>query len=283
MKFRKYKYMILRRFTQISILVLYIVANVYGIKMLEGNLSSSILFGVVPLSDPFAVLQMFVAGSVLSFDILLGAFIVTMFYLLIGGRAFCSWVCPINIITDTAGFLRAKLGLARVQKRVSMSRDIRYYVLAISLVLSFIMGLAAFEIVSPISMAHRGVVFGMGMGGGALVVIFLFDLLVHENGWCGYVCPLGAFYSLNAKLSLIRVKHDADACTECMRCKEVCPEKEVLFMVAKSSQSVLKGECTNCARCIEVCDDDALNFSIRTLAIKAKSSQNDTGVNNDIK
>lgn len=283
MKFRKYKYMILRRFTQISILSLYILANVYGLKILEGNLSSSVLFGVVPLSDPFAVLQMFVAGSVLSFDILLGAFIVTMFYLLIGGRAFCSWVCPINIITDTAGFLRAKLGLAKVQKRVFMSRDIRYYVLGISLVLSAIMGLAAFEIISPISMAHRGIVFGMGMGGGALVVIFLFDLLVHENGWCGYICPLGAFYLLNAKLSLIRVKHNADLCTECMRCKEVCPEKDVLFMVAKSSQSVLKGECTNCARCVEVCDDNALNFSIRSLAIKAKSSKNDIGVNNDIK
>ena len=270
---RKYKYMILRRFTQFGVLALYIAAHVYGLQVLEGNLSSSVLFGTIPLSDPYAVLQMFVAGATLATDVLLGAFIITILYLLVGGRSFCSWVCPINLITDAANLLRRKLGISSVQKRVYMSRSIRYYVLGISLILSAIMGLAVFEIISPISMAHRGIVFGMGMGGGALLIIFLFDLLVHENGWCGYICPLGAFYSVVGKVSLIRVKHDADACTECMRCKEVCPEKEVLFMVAKTSQSVLKGECTNCARCIEVCDDDALNFSIRSLAVKAKESK----------
>ena len=47
-----------------------------------------------------------------------------------------------------------------------------------------------------------------------------------------------------------------------MKCKEICPENQVLYMVTKESIPVLSGECTNCARCIEVCDDDALNFSI---------------------
>jgi ferredoxin-type protein NapH len=57
-----------------------------------------------------------------------------------------------------------------------------------------------------------------------------------------------------------------------MKCKEVCPEVQVLSMVGKKSEQVLSGECTNCARCIEVCDDDALNFSIRDL-IKNKNSK----------
>jgi ferredoxin-type protein NapH len=132
------------------------------------------------------------------------------------------------------------------------------------------MGLTAFEFVSPISMLHRGLVFGMGFGFSAVLIIFFFDLLVHENGWCGYVCPLGGFYSLVGKYSLIRVNHNVDNCTECMKCKTVCPEKEVLHMVAKFSDTVTMGECTNCARCIEVCDDDALNFSIRNFINKNK-------------
>jgi ferredoxin-type protein NapH len=136
-------------------------------------------------------------------------------------------------------------------------------VLGLSLVLSFLMGITAFEFISPISMLHRGLVFGMGFGFTAVLVILFFDLLVHENGWCGYVCPLGGFYSLIGKYSLIRVRHTVENCTECMRCKEVCPEKEVLFMVTKFSETVKIGACTNCARCIEVCDDDALSFSIR--------------------
>ncbi|MFT8144368.1 4Fe-4S binding protein, partial [Salmonella enterica subsp. enterica serovar Enteritidis] len=57
-------------------------------------------------------------------------------------------------------------------------------------------GIAAFELVSPIGILHRGVIFGMGMGGAAVLSIFLFDLFAVKNGWCGHVCPLGGFYSL---------------------------------------------------------------------------------------
>jgi len=258
------KYLLMRRFVQISILILYFGANAYGWKMLQGDLSGSLLFGLIPLGDPYAVIQMLVAGAALAADILIGAVIIAVFYTVVGGRAFCSWVCPINMVTDLANWLRRRLGIAQVQKRVYMSRNIRYWVLGISLLLSAVMGIAAFEIISPISMAHRGLVFGIGFGGGAILVIFMFDLFVHEHGWCGHICPLGGFYSLLGKFSLIRVKHNAENCTACMKCKEVCPEKEVLFMIAKSSESVLKGECTNCGRCIDVCGDDALDFSIRS-------------------
>jgi ferredoxin-type protein NapH len=50
-----------------------------------------------------------------------------------------------------------------------------------------------------------------------------------------------------------------------MKCKEICPETQVLFMINKESIPVLSGECTNCARCIDVCDDDALKFDIKSL------------------
>ena len=258
------RYLISRRFVQIGILVLYMGANAFGWKILQGDLSGSLLFETIPLADPYAILQMLFAGAVLASDILIGALIILLLYGIVGGRAFCSWVCPVNMVTDLANWLRRKLGVSQVQKRVYMSRRLRYWVLGLSLLLSAAMGVAAFELISPISMLHRGLVFGIGLGFGAIIVIFLFDLFVHENGWCGYICPLGGFYSVLGRISLIRVRHDAQKCTACMKCKEVCPEKEVLFMVGKSSESVLMGECTNCARCIEVCGDDALNFSIRS-------------------
>lgn len=257
------RYLIARRFTQITVLVLYIAANIWGIKILEGNLSFSIFAQTVPLSDPFAVLQMFAAGAVISLDILVGALIIMTLYGLIGGRMFCSWVCPINMVTDTANWLRRKLGISKVQKRVYLSRNVRFWVLALSLFLSFAMGVTAFEFISPISILHRGIVFGMGFGLMAVLVIFLFDLLVHENAWCGYICPLGGFYALLGRFSFLRVKYDNEKCTECLQCKTVCPEKEVLSMVTKFSATVTEGACTNCGRCIEVCEDDALNFGIR--------------------
>jgi ferredoxin-type protein NapH len=264
-----YRYLIARRFTQISLLVLYFGANAWGWTVLMGNLSSSKIFNLIPMSDPFAALQMLAAGAVLATDLLLGVAVVTIFYLLIGGRAFCSWVCPINMITDAANFLRRKLEIDRVQGvKQPASRKLRYWVLALSLLLSFVMGITAFEFISPISMVHRGLVFGLGFGWAAMLIIFLFDLFVLKNGWCGHICPLGGFYSLLGRFSLLRVHHIEENCTLCMKCKEVCPEKQVLHMIGKESLPVLSGECSNCARCIEVCDDEALEFSIRKLAQK---------------
>jgi ferredoxin-type protein NapH len=258
----KNPYLILRRLTQVSIIALYILANSYGIAILQGNLSSSLILGTIPLSDPFAVLQMFFAGALISTNILIGASLITLFYFLVGGRVFCSWVCPVNIITDLSSFIRRKTGFDTVQKKQPASRNMRYWVLALTLILSSILGLSAFEFISPISMVHRGLVFGLGFGWAAMLIIFLFDLFVLKNGWCGHICPLGGFYSLVGKFSFLRVNHNHDKCTECMKCKEVCHENQVLWMIKKESVPVLSGECTNCARCIEVCEDDALNFSI---------------------
>ncbi|WP_345993057.1 quinol dehydrogenase ferredoxin subunit NapH [Sulfurimonas sp. HSL-1716] len=264
-----YRYLILRRLTQVGLLVLYFGGNVWGWTVLRGNLSSSKIFNTIPVSDPYAALQMLAAGATLATDLLIGVAVTTIFYLLIGGRAFCSWVCPINMVTDAANYTRRVLDIKRVQgNKQPASRNIRYWALGLSLVISAVMGLTAFEFISPISMVHRGIVFGLGFGWAAIVVIFLFDLLILKNGWCGHVCPLGGFYSLLGKFSLIRVHHNEANCTLCMKCKVVCPEQQVLGMVGKESLPVLSGECTNCARCIEVCDDDALGFSIKSLVKK---------------
>jgi ferredoxin-type protein NapH len=269
----KNKYLILRRIFQIGLMTIYFGANAWGWTFIIGNLSSSNILGVIPMSDPYAVLQMFAAGAVIASDIFVGALIALLFYSLVGGRAFCSWVCPVNIITDAAIYLRRKLEFKKIQKKQPATRNMRYWVIAISLIISFGFGVAAFEFVSPVAMVHRGIIFGLGFGWAAIAVIFFFDLFVLKNGWCGHICPIGGFYSIIGRFSLIRVKHDEEKCTVCMKCKEVCPESQVLFMVGKSSEQVLSGECTNCARCIEVCDDDALNFSIRDLTNQKTRNQ----------
>ena len=242
---------------------LYFSANAYGWKILSGTLSSSSVFGMMPLSDPFAVLQMIFAGAVLSFDVILGAMIIVFFYGVIGGRAFCSWVCPVNIVTDGANWLRRKLYMDQIEKKVWISRDIRYYMIILALIVSSLSGMAAFEIISPITILNRGVIFGFGAGAGLLVAIFLFDLFVLRNGWCGYICPLGGVHAMIGKFSLLRVKHNSENCTLCMKCKDICPERQVLNMIGKRSEVVSMAACTNCGRCVDVCDDDALGFHIR--------------------
>ena len=177
---------------------------------------------------------------------------------------FCSWVCPMNIVTDTANWLRKKLKMYKEDVKVPVKRNMRYWILGLSLVLSFAFSVAAFELVSPVSMLHRGIIFGMGMGWSAVLIVFFFDFAVLQNGWCGYVCPLGGFYSLINKFSLLKVKHTKDNCTGCNKCFVACPEKQVLKIINKQDGQITDGECTNCGRCIEVCEDDALKFSINS-------------------
>jgi len=265
MKWSNIKYLVLRRFVQLSLLFLYFAGNYWGWKVLQGDLSASVLFGKVPLSDPFAILQTLATGATLAVNALLGALIIALFYGIIGGRAFCSWVCPVNMVTDLAAWLRRKLMIDRIERKIWISRNLRYYLLVIALIVSALTGLAAFEVISPITILNRGVIFGFGAGAGLLVAIFLFDLFAVKNGWCGHLCPLGGMHSLIGKYSILRVKHTSENCTLCMKCKEVCPEVQVLGMIGKRSEFVAGANCTNCGRCVDVCDDDALEFDLRNI------------------
>jgi len=69
MKWSNIKYLVLRRVVQIGLLFLYFAANAWGWKILEGNLSTSRIFDMIPMSDPYAVLQMLAAGAIISTDI----------------------------------------------------------------------------------------------------------------------------------------------------------------------------------------------------------------------
>ena len=265
------RYLIARRLVQAGVLVLLAGGNLWGWRVVQGNLSHSRLLDSVPLADPFAVLQLLAAGGVLAADALLGAAIVLVFYALVGGRSFCAWVCPVNPVTDLANRLGRHRWPARARGTVRLGRGTRYGVLVLALVLSAVLGVPAFETVSPIGMLQRSLVFGVGGAWLAVTAIFLFDLLVHPNGFCGRLCPLGAFYAAASRFSLVRVRHDHAKCTQCNDCLRVCPEPQILALVGQASGSVLDGVCTNCGRCLEVCHDDALRFARRDSALSLDS------------
>ena len=92
---RAHKWLLLRRASQFAILALFLAGPWFGIWIAKGNLSSSLTLGVLPLTDPYLLLQSFAAGHVPYREAILGAGIVLAFYLLLGGRLFCSWVCPV--------------------------------------------------------------------------------------------------------------------------------------------------------------------------------------------
>jgi ferredoxin-type protein NapH len=269
-KIKVWRFILYRRFIQLGTLLLFFGSAHWGWSLfdkpiLRGNLSASELLGIIPLADPFATLQIFLTGHVLQKNVLIGALIVSVIYLLLGARVWCSWVCPVNMITDLAGWIRKRLN---IKDNFRVQRKLRYVILGLSLLLSALTGVAAFEWISPISIFHRELIFGLGTGWVFLLVIFLFDLFVLKHGWCGHFCPLGAFYSTLGKITApLRISFDSPTCTHCLECIHDCPEPQVLnFKKAGQNHMIKSSECTNCGRCITVCPEDTLkfNFSINS-------------------
>ena len=260
-----HKWLLLRRVSQLSILSLFLAGPWFGYWIVKGNLSSSLTLDVLPLTDPYLLLQSVFAGHIPEMTALIGAVIVLAFYLLVGGRAYCSWVCPVNIITDLAFWLRSRVGITG---GISLSRKTRYWILVATLMLAVVTGSIAWELINPVSMLHRGLIFGMGAAWLVVLAVFILDLLVSKRGWCRHLCPVGAFYSLPGKFSVVRVQADKrEQCNDCMDCFRVCPEHQVIRPALKGEHGagpvILAGNCTNCGRCIDVCAEDVFCFGTR--------------------
>lgn len=274
--FAAHRWLVLRRISQLGILLLFLAGPWFGVWIVKGNLAFSYTLNVLPLTDPYVLLQSLLAQQLPASRALTGAAIVTVFYLLVSGRVYCSWVCPVNLVTDAAAWLRERLG---IKGGAHVSRQTRYWVLAATLVLALATGTIAWELVNPVSMLHRGLIFGIGAAWAVVLAVFLFDVLVMKDGWCGHLCPVGAFYSLLAAVSPLRVRATRRAqCNDCMDCYAVCPEPEVIRPALKgiggASPVILAVNCTNCGRCIDVCSKDVFAFGVgRGKGAKAGSAR----------
>jgi ferredoxin-type protein NapH len=260
------RWLLARRSVQLFILALFLAGPWLGLWWLKGNLASSTFLDRVPLTDPLVLLQSLAAGHKAGAAAAIGALIVLAFYAVVGGRVYCSWVCPVNVVTDGAFWLRNRL---KVGASWQPRKSARFWVLATTLAVSALTGTIAWELVNPITMLQRGLVFGMGFAWVVVLAVFLFDVAVSRRGWCSYLCPVGAFYAAAGRVALLRVSAvKRDACTDCGDCFRVCPEPHVIAPALKpasaaASPVIFHGDCTNCGRCIDVCADDVFRFSTR--------------------
>jgi ferredoxin-type protein NapH len=261
-----HRWLLARRATQLGILALFLAGPLAGVWIVKGNLNFSYTLDFLPLADPYVLLQSWLAGHAPETRALVGVAIVAVFYFLVGGRVYCSWVCPVNMVTDLAAWLRRRLG---IKTSARIPRELRYWVLGATLVLAAATGTIAWELVNPVSMFHRGLIFGIGAAWAIVLAMFLFDLFFAQNGWCGHVCPVGAFYSALAVRSPVRVVAARRAqCNDCMDCYAVCPELQVIKAALKGEArglgpAILSPNCTNCGRCIDVCSKEVFRFGLR--------------------
>lgn len=260
------RWLIARRLAQVGFFLLFAAGPWFGVWIAKGTLASSLTLDVLPLTDPLVLLQSLLARHQPEFTALLGAGIVLAVYLLLGGRLYCSWVCPINPVTDLAAWARRRFGIETDWK---VKPETRFWLLGAVLLTAAITHSIAFEIINPITTLYRGLLFGVTLGMVSVLAIFLFDLFVAKHGWCGHVCPVGAFYGLLNHTALLRVSaRGRERCDDCMDCYAVCPEMHVISPALKgakvgASPVIGSADCTACGRCIDVCPERVFNFTHR--------------------
>ncbi len=260
------RYRILRRISQGLFLAVFLTGPLFGLWIAKGTLASSMTFGVLPLTDPFVLVQSLAARHWPELTAVIGAAIVLAGYLIFGGRSYCAWVCPLNPVADFAGWLRQRLGVTHSARlRPAFRNYLAFGVIAVSAVT----GAVAWELVNPITAFHRALVFGMWFGLAGAGAVFVFDLLVAKHGWCGHICPVGAAYGAIGKASLLRVAAPARAaCDDCMECFAVCPEPHVIPPALRGEKTgaspvILGADCTLCGACIDVCPESVFRFAHR--------------------
>jgi ferredoxin-type protein NapH len=266
----RHKWLLLRRLAQAGFLALFLTGPLLGLWITKGTLAASLTLGMLPLTDPMIALQSLLAGHVMEASAALGAVLVLAAYAILGGRTYCSWVCPINPVADFAAWARRGLGL---KEGVTLDRRLRFFILGGVLIASAATGTIAWELVNPVTLLHRGLVFGTVFTAGAALfvtlAVLLFDLGVAPHGWCGHLCPVGAFYGLIGEKSVIRVAAvNRDSCNNCMDCFAICSERHVIAPALRGKERgvgpiILSRDCTNCGRCIDVCSKDVFRFGTR--------------------
>lgn len=261
---RSHRWLLLRRLSQLAVLMMFLSGPWFGVWILKGNYSGSLLLDTVPLTDPLMMLESLFAGHWPALTALAGALVIVAIYALIASRAFCAWVCPLNSVTDFAAWMRRKLN---IRQSASLPRGLRYGILLAVLAGSAVSGTLLWEWLNPVALLGRSLIFGAVGGLWLILAVFLFDLLVTEHGWCGHICPMGALYGVIGAKAMVRVSAEhREKCTRCMDCFHVCPESQVLrepVLNNDHSPLVLSKDCISCGRCMDVCAEHVFEFKNR--------------------
>ena len=228
---------------------------------IKGNTWSGTFFGL-QLSDPLAAAGQIFAGKTFYLPFLMTA-LIPVVLTLIFGRFFCGWICPATFIyelnTNLAAWLR-RAGLKTGNRR--FDRRVKYLVLAVGLVLSAVSGSVLVAGVYPPAIVGREIYYAVALGSfGAGAVLFvgslLFDLLVARRGFCRYLCPGGALYSLLGRYRIVRIQRIVENCNDCAKCDAICE------FGLNPLRDGFGQECNNCTACIAICPTDALTFKLQ--------------------
>ena len=204
------------------------------------------------------------------------------------GRVYCSTVCQVGTLQDSATWLRRRLMRLQMRRRRAgrmarkpMLRPYSYRIagrwrglVLLAYVVCLLLGLIALAtLIEPWNMMRSAARFtnseanaswlifagesliGAVVGDLMLAIVWIWALL-RGRAFCTEVCPIGTVLGTVSRFSLYQIEIDPDRCTNCMRCEEVCKTSGI-----KVAERFVDNErCVRCFDCLKVCSDDAIRL-----------------------
>lgn len=218
---------------------------------------------------PIGAFQAVIGSSKFKFSYYITGSLILMGVLL--GRFICGFLCPFGWLQE----LLHKIPVPKLStKKLKPLRYLKYVILAVFVIMlplivvnelgmgdpffcKYICPQGVVEGAIPLAIANEGIRSALGAlfswKTGVLLAVVTASMFIYRP-FCKWICPLGAFYALMNKVSLLGIKVDEHRCISCGACRRVCQ------MDVDVTSSPNHTECIRCGKCINVCPTDAVSF-----------------------
>ena len=218
---------------------------------------------------PIGAFQSVAGSSKFSFSYYITGFLILLGVLL--GRFICGFLCPFGWFQELLHKIPGKKLSARKLKPLTF---IKYGVLVIMVILlpalvandvgmgepffcKYLCPQGVLEGALPLAAADKGIRAALGVlfswKLAVLLSVIVLSVLFYRP-FCKWLCPLGAFYALLNKVSLIGMKVDGHKCVSCGKCAKAC---RMDVDVTKTPDHT---ECIRCGMCVKACPVEAVSF-----------------------
>jgi ferredoxin-type protein NapH len=236
------------------------------IQILEGSLTASRLIGF-HLADVYSSGLVMLAQRHVAVNLVIGATTVALFWGIVGGRSFCSWVCPYHLVAEWAEMLHLRLADRGLVRDHPLHRGVRVMFWVAFALLALVTGHTLFLTLNPIGVLSRALVYGASLALLWVLALLVFEVVYARRAWCRYVCPIGLTYGVLGAGAPLKVTYDLESCAHEGECRKVCEVSHVLDLTIKGRAEEPKldvgPDCTRCGLCVDICPTGALRYELK--------------------
>lgn len=221
--------------------------------------------------------------------------------ILLLGRAFCGWLCPVPVVSKLRGLFKKGGGkdvasteapasttpLSAAERQALKTScagsctscadrkpaDSRHFILGGTLLSAAIFGFPVFCLVCPVGLSFAMIFLLIALFGGgdvtwsvvAVPALLLLEVVFFRK-WCSHLCPISSFMSLIGRANrTFQPAIDDELCLETAHgatCGRCAEVCEVAINPRHPELGTTFNECTRCRACADACPGHAITFPL---------------------